>query len=189
MAILEALVGGIVGTVSTLLATEVRRSFTERETAVLALGAELSQNLRVACDILNVNTSYFGESSGSDPWWELVAFSGSSWSSVVSGGLISRIDSSVIEPLAKSYVELRKADYSAGKLQSGRVDFRKAAEYTVRVYDAGVATSAALLSLREHKGYRGHLERLAQLENSLALWTEKADTWKEKVDSVRRKTG
>jgi hypothetical protein len=184
MAILEGVLGGLAGAVATLLATEIRRSFSERTTAIIAVGTELAHNLYVACDVLKRNAALL-EQAEERPFWELVAFSDSSWKAVLNSGALSRLSVDLIEPLTKAYAELRKADYSAEKLQVGRVHPTKVRQYTVRVYDAGAAVNKALLSLTEHHRYQRPSRRIGQVRSALTAWEAGAPTWGPQVEAAR----
>lgn len=185
MAILEGAVGGLLAALITLLVTERLRTSAERETAVVGIGSELAHNLSVAADVLAWNVKVLRDSSDSRTWWELVSFSDVCWAAISSGGLLSRLKPTVIESTARSYAELKKADYSAGKLQHGKVYWRKAAEYTIRVFDAGEAMSAALLTMKKEPRYEKILANLGQLEGALSRWKQNVSTWEAEVDRVR----
>lgn len=184
MNLLESIVGGFAAALFTLLAAELQKFLTERDTAVVALGAELAHNLSVARDVLEKNAVLIHH-TGESQWWELVAFSESSWQAVVISGSLSRLKPEVIGPLARAYAELGKANYSAEKLQSGRVDTMKARQYTVRVFDAGEAASKALQAFEGNPKYKKLLERFEQSREALGKWEEKAVGWRQEVAAAR----
>ena len=184
MSLLEGVVGGFAGALFTFFGTELQRRFNERDTAVVALGAELTYNLSVVCHVLEKNAPLI-QSSGGSHWWELAAFSDASWQAVVISGTLSRLKPGAIGPVARAYAELGKANYSAEKLQSGRVDDMKAKQYTVKVLDAGEEIYNALAALEKRPKYKRLLDKFAQPRDAELCWEDRAQTWREAVGAAR----
>lgn len=182
MTLLDGIIGGFAGALFTLLGTEILRYLSERNTAVVALGAELAHNLTAASYVLEKNAPHIQQPLESQ-WWELVSFAESSWNAVVVSGTLSHLKREAIGLLAKCYAELGKAGYSAEKLQSGRVDPRKVKQYTIRVFDAGESTCKALRSLEVHYGDR--LTRFSQTHEAIEAWQAQAPKWKKQIDAAR----
>jgi hypothetical protein len=146
MELIGALLGAIIGAIASFTLAEISKRKQEKDKILAALSIELDLNLEVADEILKFNSKIDFDSKMPDSWeWcDIIPFSDSAWTAVISGGNISKLNLSIIEPLSRSYAQIRRANYIAAKIQAGRYQPREGKEYTFRVNKVKVELIHAL---------------------------------------------
>lgn len=149
MEILAALVGAIFGAVASFVLSEYFRRRDERERALAAVHAEIELNIELAEEILCANSEidFDAEDDSKWTWCEIIPFSDSAWTAIVSGGGLSQLQTHLTKPVSRSYTMVRRANYVAAKIRSGRYHPREGKHYNLRVLSAKESLSEALSAL------------------------------------------
>lgn len=149
MELIAALIGAILGAVTSFTLSEYSRRKDERERALVAVYTEIALNLELAEEILRANAEieFDAEDDSKWAWCEIIPFSDSAWTAIVSGGGLSQLPADVIGALSRSYAMVRRANYVAVKMQSGRYHPREGKHYNLRVLSAKESLSEALSAL------------------------------------------
>ncbi len=185
MDILNAIAGAAAGAVITFVATGWAKRRTERARALVALGTELALNLDAATKVLEKNCSYLPHPFNKKQWWEILDFPQSAWDAVLNSGSLSRLTPVTVEAVSRAYILLRRADYSARKLQVGQFDPCEATQYTLRVYDAGEAISGALAQIDSQKQYRKEMLKVGHPSATTRTWDTGSRDWRTAVAEAR----
>jgi hypothetical protein len=193
MDIINAVSGAVVGAVVTLFISEIFKGLAERKRSITALLVELIHNLEACLGVLQNNAQLVSKwekikSTGEKmyDWWEILPLSESAWSVVVNTGLLARVRSEIIEPIARSYTLSRRADYMAKKIQFGRFDPEEAAQYTKRIYVAAEAIYATLENVRERKRYVKYILDETTNERASSVWNTNFQRWEKKIFKAER---
>lgn len=153
MELIAAFAGAIIGAVASFALAEWSRHKNERDVSREAVRSELQVNLELAREIITANDAidFDTHSSGKGHWLEIIPFSESAWTAVVSSGGLTRLNPAVIGAISRAYAMIGRANFLASKIQFGRYDPREGKEYHVRVLKVEEELNNALRSLGRHK--------------------------------------
>lgn len=143
--IIGAIIGAI-GAVGSVYIAEHIRSKDESKKLKAALKAELDLNKNIGKEILskNKNVKFNAKDQSSWGWCEIIQFSETAWNAIISTGKLSYLDESMIEPLSNAFMMVKRANFVAEKIMSGRYQPIEGQKYTERVKIADESIGKAL---------------------------------------------
>jgi len=153
MELVIATIGAIIGAAASFFFTEYSKGKDERLKLVSAVRTELEMNLEIAREILHTNEQINFDSNDNQAWeWcEIIPFSESAWSAVISTGQLVNFKVPMISPLSRAFAMVKRANFAAEKISSGKYHPREGKEYTQRVRMAMDSTQKALDVLNASK--------------------------------------
>jgi hypothetical protein len=151
MEIASAFVGAVIGAIVSFVIAEYYNSRSERKKILTAVISEIELNIGIAGDILKVNDSieFDAEDAKRWEWCEIIPMSDAAWVAVLSTGTISHLGQEAIEPLSRAFSLVRRANFAAEKIKSGKYQPREGKEYSAKVRQTREALKQALQVIQE----------------------------------------